>query len=92
MAIEDLTEAQRQRVRLGMSANLEIVVYDKPDALLVPIDAVEVRAGGEAWLNVVDRETGAVRRVRVETGATTLEAVEIVRGVEAGDEVVLARL
>ena len=92
VAIENLTEAHRQRLRLGMSANLEIVVYDKPDALLVPIDAVEVRAGGEARLSVVDKKTGAVRRVRVETGATTLEAVEIVRGLEAGDEVVLAGL
>ena len=92
VAVDNLTEEQRQRVRLGMSANLEILVYDKPNALLVPIDAVEVRAGGEAWLSVVDKETRAVRQVRVETGVTTLEAVEIVHGLEAGDEVLLAGL
>ena len=89
VALEDLTDAQRRRLRLGMSAVLEVVVYDKPDALLVPIGAVQIR-GDEAWLRVRDRSTGEVRRVRVEAGPTTLDAVEIVRGVEAGDEVVLS--
>ena len=92
VAVESLTEAQRRRLRLGMSANLDIVVYDKPDALLVPLDAVEVHVNGDAWLSVMDGETRTARRVQVETGATTLDAVEIVRGLEAGDEVVLARL
>ncbi len=87
--IENLTAAQRQQVRLGMSATLEVVVHDKQDALLVPLSAVQVR-NGKTWLRVRDRETGAVKQIKVDTGMTTLDAVEIVRGLQAGDEVMLS--
>ncbi len=87
--IENLSAAQRQQVRLGMSAHLEVVVHDKPDALLVPVSAVQVRHG-TTWLRVKDRETGAVQQIEVETGVTTLDAVEIVRGLHAGDAVMLS--
>lgn len=87
--IENLSAAQRQQVRLGMSANLEVVVYDKPDSLLVPLSAVQVR-NGKTWLRVKDRETGAVKQIEVDTGVTTLDAVEIVHGLQAGDEVMLS--
>ena len=87
-AIEPLPAAARRRLRLGMSARIEVVVQDKPDALLVPIAAVDVR-GGDAWLPVKDRETGEIRQVRVEAGLTTLTDVEIVSGLEIGDEVVV---
>lgn len=87
-AVENLTPEQREVLRLGMSADLGIIVYDKPDALLVPLTAVRAR-DGESWLDVADRETGRVREIRVETGLTTLDSVEIVSGLEPGDEVVL---
>ena len=85
-AIEPLPDAARQRLRLGMSARIEVVVEDKPDALLVPIAAVDLRGGG-AWLRVKDDE--AVREVRVTPGLTTLTDVEIVDGLAIGDEVVV---
>ena len=87
-AIDPLPPAARRRLRLGMSARIEVVVRDKPDALLVPIAAVDVR-GGDAWLPVKDSETGEIRKVRVEAGLTTLTDVEIVSGLEIGDEVVV---
>ena len=87
-AIDPLQVAERQRLRLGMSARIEVVVHDKPDALLVPIAAVD-GPPGNAWLRLKDGETGAVRRVRVEVGLTTLGDVEITSGVAIGDEVVV---
>ena len=87
-AIEPLPDAARQRLRLGMSARIEVVVEDKPDALLVPIAAVDVRGGG-AWLRVKDGDGEAVRQVRVTPGLTTLTDVEIVDGLAIGDEVVV---
>lgn len=86
VAIDDLDAADRQRLRLGMSADIAVVVHDKPDALLVPIGAVRT-AGGERRLRVAEGD--AVREVAVETGMTTLKAVEIVSGIEAGDVLVL---
>ena len=89
-AVESLTVEQRRALRLGMSATLEVVVYEKDDALLVPIDAVEV-GGGSPRLRVRDRATGEVRLVEVATGITTPDSVEIVDGIAAGDVIVLGR-
>ena len=86
VAIDDLDPTDRQRLRLGMSADIAVVVHDKPDALLVPIGAVRT-TGGERRVRVAQGD--AVREVAVETGMTTLKTVEIVSGIEAGDVVVL---
>ena len=63
-------------------------MYDKPDALLVPIDAVELR-DARPRLRVKDEASGAVRHVDVVTGVTTADAVEIVDGIDAGDVIVV---
>ena len=88
VTLEALQPAQQERLRTGMTSNLEIVVYRNDAALLVPIEAVE-RRGGVYRLRVVDRETGAVREREVETGPTTLDTVEIAAGIEAGDEILM---
>ena len=88
--VEDLTQAQRGLLRLGMSARMEVVVYEKADALLVPIGAVDT-GGGRPRLRVRDRDSGEVRLVEVVTGTTTLDSVEIVEGLSAGDEILVGR-
>ena len=86
--VESLTEDQRRLLRLGMSASLEAVVYDKADALLVPIGAVELHES-RPRLRVRNKDSGAVRHVPVVTGLTTVDAVEILEGIEAGDHVLI---
>ena len=88
--LEDLTEAQRGLLRLGMSARMEVVVYEKADALLVPIEAVDTH-GGRPRLLVRNRDSGEVTPVEVVTGTTTLDSVEIVEGISAGDEILVGR-
>ena len=78
----------RGRLRVGMSAHVEIVVHSRPAALLVPIGAVE-QDGGAAWVRVVVGD--AVERRAVSLGLTTLDSVEVVGGLAAGDQVVLPR-
>ena len=87
--IDRLADAHRERLRLGMSANVVIVVRDEPAALLVPLAAVHGEPG-KSWVRVRSKEDGTVRRVPVEVGATTLNEAEIVRGLEAGDEVIVS--
>ena len=89
-ALDKLDTKARDRLRVGMSAHVTIIVYSRATALLVPIDAVEQR-DGEAWVRVVDRTTETVARLAVELGLTTLDSVEVVAGLSAGDEVVLPR-
>ena len=88
-AIERLTEAHLARLRLGMSANVTVVVRDEPAALLLPLDAVRGGAGNYR-VRLQDKDGGAPREVRVEVGETTLYEVEVVHGLEAGDEVIVA--
>ena len=88
VALDPLDAAARDRVRVGMSAHVAVVVYERPAALMVPIGAVE-RSGGGAWLRVLDRPGGAAERRAVELGVTTLDSVEVAKGLAAGEEIVL---
>ena len=88
VTLDPLEATQRKRLRTGMSSNLEIVVYRNDAALLVPIDALE-RHGGKHRLRVIDRETGEARSREVEIGTTTLDSVEIVAGLEPGDQIMV---
>lgn len=83
----DPIEPERQRrLRTGMSCMLEIVVYGKDAALMVPLEAVE-RHGRTYLVQVIDPETGASSEREVEVGPTTMSSVEIVAGLAAGEQV-----
>lgn len=86
-AVDRLNEAQGKAVRLGMSADMEIVVYENDRALVVPVGAVEI-SGDRRIVRVVQEATGAVRTVEVETGTTSLDSVEILSGLARGDKIV----
>ena len=83
VAIEKLTPEVREKIRLGMSTNLEIVVYDNPEALLIPLDTVEVREDRK-FVQIID-DTGALVEKEVVTGLTTMDSVEILSGLESSD-------
>ncbi len=90
IVIEDITPEVRQQIRLGITANVVIVVYNKPEAILVPIQAV-IMEGNDRFVMLRDKATGAIKKVRVKTGVTTLDSVEILSGVEAGDELIISQ-
>ena len=87
--LDKLGEAQRGRLRIGMSAHLHIVTYRNPSALMVPIEAVG-ESGGGSVVRVLDEATGEVRTRVVEVGLTTLSKIEVTGGLEAGEIVVLS--
>lgn len=88
VTLDSLTESERNHLRVGMSANLDIVIYDNPEALIVPLHAVHLGPEGSR-LRVRDPDTGEIREVAVETGVTTLSGVEILNGIQVGDEVMV---
>jgi hypothetical protein len=87
VAIDELTPEQRKRVLVGMSANLEVIIYEKPDALMVPVAAVQTE-GDKRFVN--KRKGTGVEKTEVKTGYTTLDSVEVLAGLKSGDELVLA--
>ena len=88
VTLDPLDAHQKRRLRTGMSCVLEIVIYNKDAALMVPIEAVE-RSGRSHRLRVIHGETRIVQHREVEVGPTTLDSVEITSGLKPGDEIVV---
>ncbi len=86
--IRSLSDAQRSKVRLGMSCNLEVIVYEKPDALMVPIEAVHTNSRGERTVTIKKGED-SFEDIVIQTGMTTLTSVEVEKGLRAGSEIVI---
>ncbi len=82
--VGDLTETQRRRIRLGMMATMEVTIYENPEALVAPIDAV--RNGDKGYYVMLRTPTGVESR-EVTIGMTTMDGVEIKSGLATGDQV-----
>jgi len=86
VVIDSVPPELKKRIMVGMTANLEIIIYEKPDALMVPLAAVHDEQGKR----YVTRKKGtapsdAAEKVPVTTGYTTQDTVEITSGLKAGD-------
>lgn len=88
VTIESLNPEQKGRLRLGMTCSLEVMVYENPGALLIPLPFVHTD-GRDRWVFVKDMGTGEPRKVPVKTGMTTIDSVEILKGLKEGDEVMM---
>ncbi|MFZ2198095.1 MAG: HlyD family efflux transporter periplasmic adaptor subunit [Thermodesulfovibrionales bacterium] len=87
VAIDELTPQQRKLILVGMSANLDVIIYEKPEALMVPVSAVQSE-GDKRFVN--KRKGTALEKTEVKTGYTTLDSVEVLDGLKIGDEIVLS--
>lgn len=80
--IDTVSPELRKRIMVGMTANLEIIIYEKLDALMVPLSAVKEENGKRYLI----RKNGATReKIEVTTGYTTQNMVEITKGVKPGE-------
>ncbi len=76
----------RQRLAVGMSANLSIITYDNPQGFVVPPDAVQEGAEGRL---VRLRRGAAVIEVPITIGIAMPDGVEIRGALQAGDVVLM---
>ena len=74
-----------------VSANLEVRIYENPEALMVPLSAVFIEGPGRFLSRPAPGRgaKGPGERVEVKTGFTTLDSVEILSGIKAGDQILL---
>lgn len=86
--IKDISPEVRGQIRLGITADVVIVVYDKPEAIQIPIQAVLMEDKGR-FVTVKEKSSGLIKKVPVETGITTMDTVEIVSGLSPGDELIV---
>jgi len=80
-------EGGEGKLRPGMFAQVKIVVAEKERAMLVPKEAV-VSRGGEASVFVVNGDSVQMRQIKV--GLVQEGSVEVLEGLQAGEEVVVA--
>lgn len=80
--------ARRQKIRLGMSARMTIETRSNSSAIVVPVEGVR-GAPSEPTVRIRDVASGAIRDQAVVVGDTTEGGVEILRGLEAGDVLVI---
>lgn len=85
--LDRLDPSARARLRVGMSAYVTIITDQTPDALLVPLAALQPTA--PPTLRIRDPATGTITPRPVTVGRTTLDSVVITRGLSAGETVVL---
>lgn len=76
-----------QQLRPGTTAQVAITTQTVPDALVIPVSALLDPNGNKAGVMVVDSQSRAQSR-DVETGLRTDQAVQIVSGLKAGEQVI----
>ena len=84
--VPDLTSVEREAVRLGMSAVLNVVVREEPAAILIPLAAIDM-VNREPFVHVLRGEEAVA--VPVSVGETTVSDAEILDGLVAGDRILL---
>lgn len=77
------------RLRAAMTANVSIFIGEKKDVLVVPVEAVRYQSGRKVVYVLQD---GQAQAVRVETGVTTSDRVEIISGLTGGELVITSQV
>jgi HlyD family secretion protein len=80
-------DTENTELYANMSATANILVESKDDVLYVPVGAVQTQ-NGESYIRKMIN--GEVQNVTVETGISSDSDIEIVSGLNEGDEVVTA--
>lgn len=92
-----LSESDSKRIKPGMSANVEIIVSEKADTLLLPIEAVR-KIDDLYMVNLKRTEltespnavpSAADNMVPIKVGLASASYVEILEGLSEGDEVII---
>ncbi len=93
--IDDKSRTAKVKVRVadpnqalvpGMFARAEIALYDKDDALVIPLSSL-IQKEESSFVMVVDAQNQASLRA-VEIGYATEEKVEIVKGLAEGEKII----
>jgi len=72
----------------GVFARVNILVKNNPEALIIPVTAL-TRKGDQLYVFVFNQGKGVVEKRAVVTGVTDGDRVEILEGVQEGEEIVV---
>ena len=84
--LEIRVNSQGVKLQPGMMAVLTFVSESKPNAIVVPNDAILTKPNGDKFVFIV-QDTMAQQRI-IQTGISTKELTEVVKGVSSGEKLV----
>ncbi|MBT4552687.1 PAS domain-containing protein [bacterium] len=84
---KNLSEQAKEKFKLGMSMDMDIVVYDKEDGMMVPLQAV-ILEKSKKWVLVKKAKTGRLVKKEIRTGVVTKDGVEVIKGLSLGDRII----
>lgn len=91
LQIRATLENKQARLRPGMFAEVRVVLPRRPAVLTLPQTAITYNPYGDSVFVIQEGESGSqVQRRQIETGGVRDGRVEIVRGLQAGEQVVIA--
>ena len=83
--MEASVDQDNDRLRIGMTARVDINTSEKENAMVVPIAALKTNDKGSYVLRV--NSAGHTEQVPVTTGIYSDEFVEILSGLDVGDKI-----
>lgn len=76
---------ENEKFKIGMNGDVEIIISEKESAFYLPQEAVKQKEG-KKYVEIL--KDGTVEKIKVTTGLETDTEIEIVEGVEEGEEVI----
>ena len=86
--VKDIDAKLKKKLLVGMSANLEIIIYKNDNALLLPVESVQMMGEDTAMVNRKNEDQVSSEMIEVQVGRTTFDSVEILNGLKEGETVV----
>ncbi len=84
-------QSRHEMLRPGMTATCEFLTLTKPDVLIAPMQAIQ-REGGKSFVKLKGSDPKKPIKREVQVGATGNDGMEIVSGLKAGEELVVAEI
>lgn len=82
-----LPENEREKFKLGMTGDAKIVLEEKQNMLVVPVESL-IERNGKSFVDVID-SSGEVERKEIDIGLESEDYVEIISGINESEEVVI---
>jgi len=78
-------------VKPNLTAKIRVNDYTIEKAILVPLNVISENAEGEEYVFIVEEENGKakVKKVIIETGKSQDQSIEIIAGLNEGDNVIV---
>ncbi|MCI5225455.1 MAG: HlyD family efflux transporter periplasmic adaptor subunit [Candidatus Electrothrix sp. AX2] len=85
--VDSPTEEQKKCLLLGMSVDMEVLLSEKPNALIIPFDFISIDNKDKVWVRKLMKDIGEIKKIPVKIGITKANTVEILEGLEVGDKI-----